>query len=257
LTGGPESCSDEMLLEELLLTFAIGRKDVRPLAQELVQIFGNLDHVLSASPDELKKIKGLGQSSIALLKVVDFIKSGTISVETSLSPTKGGDTNQLQLFEDSSNGPKSSSPGSSIKKPEEKQTPVAKKSIRRKFQISRSHLFEFNHFSRVLSLLFENRSIKRISRNLLIENSGLPDGQVASLISIGAAIGLIQTRSQTLTPIGLIIAEHDLFLEGQGTLEWCHYKGAGSYKNFLWFEVFNHILAEEPAMTQENILRKS
>ena len=252
LAGGPESCSDEMLLE-LLLTFAIGRKDVRPLSQELVQIFGNLDHVLSASPDELYKVKGLGQSSIALLKVVDFIKSGTISVETSLSPTKGGDTNQLQLFEDSSNGlkPKSSSSSSRIKKPEEKKTPAIKKSIKRKFQVSRSHLFEFNHFSRVLSLLFENRSIKRISRNLLIENSGLPDGQVASLISIGAAIGLIQTRSQTLTPIGLIIAEHDIFLEGQGTLEWCHYKGAGSYKNFLWFEVFNHILAEEPAMTQE------
>jgi len=111
LAGGPESCSDERLLE-LLLTFAIGRKDVRPLAQELVQIFGNLDHILSASPDELYKVKGLGQSSIALLKVVDFIKSGTISAETSLSPTKGGDTNQLQLFEDSSNGlkPKSSSP---------------------------------------------------------------------------------------------------------------------------------------------------
>ena len=289
LTGGPESCSDEMLLE-LLLTFAIGRKDVRPLSQELVQIFGNLDHVLFASPDELKKVKGLGQSSIALLKVVDFIKSGTISAETSLSPTKGGDTNQLQLFEDSSNEPKpkSSSSSSRIKKPEEKKTPSiqtekpkrksdpstaqivqdkplkqqrpsrdskktpsAKKSVRRKFQISRSHLFEFNHFSRVLSLLFENRSIKRISRDLLIENSGLPDGQVASLISIGAAMGLIQTRSQILTPIGLIIAEHDIFLEGQGTLEWCHYKGAGSYKNFLWFEVFNHILAEEPAMTQE------
>jgi hypothetical protein len=254
LAEGHESCSDERLLE-LLLTFAIGRKDVRPLAQELVQIFGNLDHILSASPDELYKVKGLGQSSIALLKVVDFIKSGTISVETSLSPTKGGNTNQLQLFEDSSNEPKpkSSSSSSRIKKPEEKKTPSAKKSVRRKFQISRSHLFEFNHFSRILSFLYENRSTKRISRDLLIENSGLPDGQVASLISIGAAMDIIQTRSQTLTPTGLIIAEHDIFLEGQGTLEWCHYKGAGSYKNFLWFEVFNHILAEEPAMTQAGL----
>ena len=291
LAGGPESCSDEKLLE-LLLTFAIGRKDARPLAQELVQIFGNLDDILSASLDELYKVKGLGQSSIALLKVVDFIKSGTISAETSLSPTKGGDTNQLQLFEDSSNAlkPKSSSPSLRIKELSEKKTPqiptekpkrksdpstaqilqdkslkqqrpprdskktpAAKKSNRRKFQVSRSHLFEFNHFSRILSFLYENRSTKRISRDLLIENSGLPDGQVASLISIGAAMGLIQTRNQTLTPIGLIIAKYDIFLEGQGTLEWCHYKGAGSYKNFLWFEVFNHILAEEPAMTQEGL----
>ena len=276
LAGGPEVCSDEMLLE-LLLTFAIGRRDVRPLAQELVQIFGNLDHVLSAPPDELYKVKGLGQSSIALLKVVDFIKSGTISAETGLSLTKGGDANQLQLFEDSPNGPKpeSSFPSSRIKKPEEKSGPstpqilvdthlkplrpsqdskktsAAKKSIRRKFQISRSHLFEFNHFSRILSFLFENRGTKRISRDLLIENSGLPDGQVASLISIGAAMDLIHTRSQTLTPIGSIIAEHDIFFEANGTLEWCHYKGAGSYQNLIWFEFFNHILAEEPAMTQE------
>ncbi|MBW2739004.1 MAG: DUF4007 family protein [Deltaproteobacteria bacterium] len=254
LAGDGESCSDERLLE-LLLTFVIGRKDVRPLAQELVRIFGNFDHILSASSDELYKVKGLGQSYVALLKVVAFIKSGSISAETSLSPTKGGDTNQLQLFEDSSNEPKPKVSSSSlrIKKPEEKKTPVAKKSIRRKFQVSRSHLFEFNHFSRILSFLYKKRGTKSISRKLLIESSGLPDGQVASLISIGAALGIIQTRSQTLTPIGLIVAEHDIFLEGQGTLEWCHYKGAGSYKNFLWFEVFNHILAEEPAMTQEGL----
>jgi len=60
LAGSPEEFSDEMLLE-LLLTFVIGRMDVRPLAQELVQIFGNLDHILSASSDELYKVKGLGQ----------------------------------------------------------------------------------------------------------------------------------------------------------------------------------------------------
>lgn len=34
LADGPQECSDEMLLE-LLLTFAIGRKDVRPIAQGL------------------------------------------------------------------------------------------------------------------------------------------------------------------------------------------------------------------------------
>ena len=111
LVGEEESRSDEMLLE-LLLTFAIGRKDVRPLTQELIQIFGDLDGILSASPDELYKVKGLGQSSIALFKVVDFIKSGSISSETSSLMIKSGDVNQLQLFEDPPNKPilKSSSP---------------------------------------------------------------------------------------------------------------------------------------------------
>ncbi len=67
LEGGLEECSDEMLLE-LLLTFAIGREDVKPLAQELVKIFGSLEQVLSAPPDELHKVKGLGQTSIILSK---------------------------------------------------------------------------------------------------------------------------------------------------------------------------------------------
>ena len=40
LTGDVKSLSDEMLLE-LLLTFAIGRKDVMPLAQELIRVFGD------------------------------------------------------------------------------------------------------------------------------------------------------------------------------------------------------------------------
>jgi len=253
LSGGTELYSDEMLLE-LLLTFAIGRKDVRLLAQELIRIFGDLSKVLSASHDELRKVKGIGQSAITLLKAVDFIQSRTTSTRTRPSLPKAAGTTQQKLFENLPDKPapdKSSSNTISKKSVGSKKS--AKKSDRRKLQVSRSHLFEFNHFSRILSFLYENRSTKRISRDLLIENSGLPDGQVASLISIGTAMGLIQTRTQTLTPIGLIIAEHDIFLEGQGTLEWCHYKGTGSYKNFLWFEVFNHILAEEPAMTQAEL----
>lgn len=122
---------------------------------------------------------------------------------------------------------------------------------KRKFQVSRSHVLEFNHFSRILTYLYQHLSEKRIQKSRLIEYSGLPYSQVDSLLSIGAAIGLIQSGEQILTPIGLLIAEHDLFIEDQGALEWCHYIGAGSYKNLVWFEVFNHLLAEEAAVTQE------
>ena len=289
LAGSPEEFSDERLLE-LLLTFVIGRKDVRPLAQELVQIFGNLDHVLSASPDELYKVKGLGQASIALLKVVDLVKSGTISVETDLSPTKGGDANQLQLFKESSSEPTPKSPSQNLSnrnregtkalphpadKPEKdhshssahrdiesalkskksiihsKKQSLKNKNIQRKLQISNSYFLEFDQLARVLNFLLEQRTAKRISRKVLREDTGLADRQIAGLVSMGSAMGLIKPSVQILTTTGLIIAKHDIFLEGQGTLEWCHYKGAGSYKNFLWFEVFNHILAKEPAMTQD------
>ena len=73
MAGEEASRSDERLLE-LLLTFAVGRKDVKPLALELIRVFGGLSQVLSASPDDLCKVKGIGQSSIALLKVVNFIQ---------------------------------------------------------------------------------------------------------------------------------------------------------------------------------------
>ncbi|MBW2089680.1 MAG: DUF4007 family protein [Deltaproteobacteria bacterium] len=285
----PESHTDEALLE-LILTYAIPRKDIKPIAESLLNRFENLSGVLAASVEDLGDVQGVVKNAVTLIKLIEYIHTATLEIEKETLNSTEEKKIQLQLFEDPPNKPepKASSPNSRSEKPSEKKTPsiiveqagkksgastpqtsvnkslrpqrpsqdskktpVSKKINRRKFQISRSHLFEVNHFSRVLSFLYENRSTKKISRNVLIENSGLPDGQVASLISIGAAMGLIQTGSQTLTPIGLIIAEHDVFLEGHGTLEWCHYKGAGSYQNLIWFEVFNHVLAKEAAMTQE------
>ena len=133
-----------------------------------------------------------------------------------------------------------------------KNKQVSKKNNNRKLQVSRSHLFEFNHFARVLDILYENSKLKKITRNFLIENSGLPDGQVASIISIGSSLELINTGTQTLTPTGLLIAKNDIFIEKIGTLEWCHYKGAGSYKNLIWYEVFNNLLKDNPGMNQES-----
>ncbi|MCK5682190.1 DUF4007 family protein [bacterium] len=290
LAGDAELRSDEMLLE-LLLTFAIGRKDVLSLAQELIQVFGSLAQVLSASHDELRKVKGIGQSSITLLKVVDVIQSGTMSTITKPSlPKEEVGATQQKLLEGQpvEQTPDQSSSKTINKKPVGSKKPsvsgkqpitedgtstasvvadipadlpsssksskkqlASKKRTRRKFQVSRSHLLEFNHFARILSFLYEKKGAKRINRDTLIEYSGLPDGQVASLISIGASIGLIKSGSQILTPIGLLIAENDIFLEKQGTLEWCHYKGAGSYQNLIWFDVFNHLLTEPSALTSE------
>jgi phenylpropionate dioxygenase-like ring-hydroxylating dioxygenase large terminal subunit len=281
LAKASEAHTDETLLE-LLLTFAIGRKDVKPIARELVEIFGSLEQVLSAPPDELYKVKGLGQISITLLKVVNFIKSGTLSSETSFPLTKGGDTNQLPLFEDTPNGPKLKSSfqvlthtklenqktnstaeklsikGNSNKNKEsrvrsklsKKKTESVKK-IRRKFQISNGYLLDVDQLARILHFMLEKIDARKISRKLLLENTGLANRQIESLVSMGTAMGLVKPNVQVLTPIGLIIATYDIFLENRGTLEWCHYKAAGSYQNLIWFEAFNHLLSEESAMTQE------
>ena len=81
---------------------------------------------------------------------------------------------------------------------------------------------EFDQLARVLNFLLENKKAKRISRKDIKEDTGLADRQVESLVSIGTAMGLIKPRVQILTPAGLVIAAHDIFLERQGSLEWCH-----------------------------------
>jgi len=289
LAGEVESRSDEMLLE-LLLTFAIGRKDVRPLAQELIRVFGSLSRVLSASPDELYKVKGVGPSSIALLKAVDFIQSASATSETKVSLPRGVDDTQRKLFENlpDGSGSERTLPNSRNKKSDEqetssvpakpivketkittatsvadtapeplhpprpsKKTRAAQKSIRRKFQVSNGYLLEFDQLARVMHFLLEHKDAKKINRKVLQEDTGLADRQVESLVSMGAAMGLIQPGRQILTPIGLVIAEHDIFIEKKGSLEWCHYAGAGSYRNLIWFEIFNRLLAEASPMTQE------
>ena len=289
LAGEAESRSDEMLLE-LLLTFAIGRKDVMPLAQELIRVFGSLSQVLSASHDELRQVKGIGQSSIALLKVVDFIRSGTASTTTRPSPQKGAGATQQNLFEnlpDETAPDQSSSTTINKKRVESKELSVpdkqptmeseistasiaadttpeprrssrsskkdgaAEKSIRRKLQVSNGYLLDFDQLARILHYLLEHRDAEKINRKALQEDTGLADRQVESLVSMGAAMGLITPGNQVLTPVGLLIAERDIFIEKRGSLEWCHYAGAGSFRNLIWFEVFNRLLTEEPAMTQE------
>ena len=69
LTFGPDTLQDYELLE-FLLTFAIPRRDVKPLAKELISFFGSFADVLSASPEELKRIKGIKDNTAALISAV-------------------------------------------------------------------------------------------------------------------------------------------------------------------------------------------
>ena len=55
---------------ELLLAYAIPRRDVRPLARALVKKFGGVYYVLAASLDELVAAKGVGRNTAIFLKLV-------------------------------------------------------------------------------------------------------------------------------------------------------------------------------------------
>ncbi|MDP0499400.1 MAG: DNA repair protein RadC [Verrucomicrobiota bacterium JB022] len=55
---------------ELLLTLAIPRRDVKPLAKLLIQRFGSLKGVLDADPRDLQEIDGMGEASSLVFRLV-------------------------------------------------------------------------------------------------------------------------------------------------------------------------------------------
>ncbi len=55
---------------ELLLTYSIPRKDVKPIAKNLIARFGSLSGVLDAAPEELQTIEDVGLVSATHIKLV-------------------------------------------------------------------------------------------------------------------------------------------------------------------------------------------
>jgi DNA repair protein RadC len=70
LKGGNDALADYELLE-LVLFRAIQRRDLKPLAKELLKQFGSFAEVVSAPIGRLKSIKGLGDAAITELKIVE------------------------------------------------------------------------------------------------------------------------------------------------------------------------------------------
>jgi DNA repair protein RadC len=69
LQGGSDALYDYEMLE-LILFHAIPRGDVKPLAKQLLAKFGSFAEVIAAPVERLREVRGLGDASIAELKVV-------------------------------------------------------------------------------------------------------------------------------------------------------------------------------------------
>ncbi len=67
--AGSDAVSDYELLE-LVLFRAIPQRDIKPLAKELIAKFGSFAEVVAAPPARLNEIKGMGESAITELKIV-------------------------------------------------------------------------------------------------------------------------------------------------------------------------------------------
>jgi DNA repair protein RadC len=70
LGAGSEALADYELLE-LVLFRALPRGDVKPLAKDLIARFGSFAETVSAPPERLAEIKGLGAAAVTELKVVE------------------------------------------------------------------------------------------------------------------------------------------------------------------------------------------
>ena len=65
----PGSLADYELVE-YLLTLAIPRRDTKPLAKALLHEFGSFAQLVSADPQSLRRVAGMGDSTVAALKIV-------------------------------------------------------------------------------------------------------------------------------------------------------------------------------------------
>src|ERR687893_153409 len=85
---GGDSLPDYELLE-LILFRSIPRRDVKPIAKELLKRFGSFAEVLAAPPARLTEVEGIGESVVTDLKIVEAaarrLAKGAVAKRTVLS----------------------------------------------------------------------------------------------------------------------------------------------------------------------------
>ncbi len=82
IADGIENMSSHNVLE-LLLFYAIPRKDTNPIAHELMDAFGSLNAVFEAPIEELMKINGIGEYAASLIKLIPQISARFIAEKSS------------------------------------------------------------------------------------------------------------------------------------------------------------------------------
>lgn len=84
LARGIEGWPDHRVLE-LLLFYSIPQGDVNGLAHDLIEQFGSLSGVLDASVEELRKVKGVGEHTAVLLRMLPALLGRYQASRTRLS----------------------------------------------------------------------------------------------------------------------------------------------------------------------------
>jgi DNA repair protein RadC len=82
LSHGHGPLADYEVLE-LLLSLAIPRRDVKPIAKALLAKFGNFSRLVNASPAELASVPGVGTAAAAAVKIVEAAMVRTLAAAVS------------------------------------------------------------------------------------------------------------------------------------------------------------------------------
>ncbi len=77
----PDALADYELLE-LALSYAIPRKDVKPLAKELINKFKSFDEVFNASVEDLTSVSGIKENTATMLKLMHEASIRSLKVKT-------------------------------------------------------------------------------------------------------------------------------------------------------------------------------
>ena len=100
LAAGLDAFADHEALE-LLLYYAIPRRDTNPTAHALMERYGSLSAVLEAPAEDLRKVEGVGESAAVLLRLVPQLcrKARLAGVrETVLNSVERAGAYLLELF---------------------------------------------------------------------------------------------------------------------------------------------------------------
>ena len=85
IRSGTGAFEDYELLE-LALFSAIPRRDVKPLAKQLLVRFGSMGGVLGATVDDLQTVKGISENTAVFIKTIHALQLGTLSEEIKEKP---------------------------------------------------------------------------------------------------------------------------------------------------------------------------
>ncbi len=67
--SGANGMADYELLE-LVLFRSIPRRDTKPIAKELISVFGTFAEALNAAPERLKEVSGVGEGTVSDFQVI-------------------------------------------------------------------------------------------------------------------------------------------------------------------------------------------